>query len=518
MEAKNRTAETCVQRSILLVLVVGSVFPRPLPAQDQFESIRSSIRTKMQERNVPSIAVAVAQGDKILWEQGFGWADREKLIPADANTMYSLASISKPLTATALMTLVSTGKVDLDKPVNDYLGAVKLHARVGNAEDATVRRVANHTSGLPEYFQFFYENEAWRPPSMDETILRFGNLVTAPGERFQYSNLGYGVLDDVIARVSGKSYADYMRQEVFLKLGMTRSAVGIDPALHAFEATRYDGEDVTPIVPYTTDHPGASEIYSSAHDMALFGMFSLKEHLPNQAAILSDALISAMQRPTVVSQPGVGYGVGWEIDSRGGPTLVNHSGGMPGVATWLRLFPDQKLVIVVLCNEDDRLAHTIADEITQKLVPAWKLPQPGMPEPAFTPSKELIGKWKGAVQTYRSTTPLVLDVLDSGEIRVQFGDQLPTLLARASFHDGILRGAFRGTMDLPEAERRPYIVSLSLKLRDGDVLNGAVTTRSEGSGTILNYNVSLPGEERASAVRVEKDAFLLTQWGELRKQ
>jgi CubicO group peptidase (beta-lactamase class C family) len=507
-----------VRPSILFAFVVSCVFPTLLCAQDQFDSIRSSIREKMQERMVPSIAVAVAQGDKILWEQGFGWADREKRIPADENTMYSLASISKPLTATALMTLVSAGRVDLDKPIDDYLGAVKLQARVGNAEDATVRRVANHTSGLPEYFQFFYENEAWRAPSMDETILRFGNLVTAPGERFQYSNLGFGLLDDVIAGVSGKPYADYIREEVFLKLGMTRSAVGADPALRAFEATRYDGEDVAPIAPYTTDHPGASEIYSSAHDMALFGMFSLKEHLPNQAPILSDELIDAMQKPSVFSQPGVGYGVGWDVNTTYGPTIVSHSGGMPGVATWLRLVPAQKLVIVVFCNEDDRLAHTIADEISQKLIQGWKVPEAGMPEPAFAPSPELLGKWKGTVQTYRSNTPLLLEVLASGEIRLQLGDQLPTLLARASFRDGTLRGVFRGDLDLPEAERRPYIVSVALKLRDGQVLNGSVTARAEGSGTIPMYNVSMNGNEVARSVRVEKEAFLITQWAELRKQ
>jgi CubicO group peptidase (beta-lactamase class C family) len=515
---KPRTVEASVRRSILFVLVVSSIFPSLLCAQDQFDSIRSSIRAKMQERKVPSIAVAIAQGDKILWEEGFGWADREKRIPADENTMYSLASISKPLTATALMTLVSAGKVDLDKPIDDYLGVVKVQARVGKAEDATVRRVANHTSGLPEYFQFFYENESLRVPPMDETILRFGNLVTAPGERFQYSNLGYGLLDDVIARVSGKSYADYIRQEVFLKLGMTRSAVGADRALHAFKATRYDGEDITPIAPYVTDHPGASEIYSSAHDMALFGMFSLKEHLPTQAPILSDELIDAMQNPSAYSQPGVGYGIGWEVNTTYGPTIVSHSGGMPGVATWLRLVPAQKLVIVVLCNEDDRLAHTIADEISQKLIPGWKLPEAGMPGPAFAPSPQLIGKWKGTVQTYRSKTPLVLEVLDSGEIRLQLGDQLPTLLARASFRDGTLRGVFRGDLDLPEAERRPYIVSLTLKLRDGKVLNGSITARAEGSGTIPMYNVSLPGKEPASSVRVEKETFLLTQWAELYKQ
>ena len=72
-------------------------------------------------------------------------------------------------------------------------------ARVGNAGDATVRRVANHTSGLPLHYQFFYADEPYRRPAMDETIRRYGNLVTAPGERYQYSNLGYGVIDYVIA-------------------------------------------------------------------------------------------------------------------------------------------------------------------------------------------------------------------------------------------------------------------------------------------------------------------------------
>lgn len=353
---------------------------------------------------------------------------------------------------------------------------------------------------------------------MDETLLRFGNLVTPPGERFQYSNLGYGLLDDVIARVSGKSYADYMRQEVFLKLGMTRTAVGSDPALRAFMATRYDGEDLTPIAAYTTDHPGASEIYSSAHDMALFGMFSLKQHLPNQAAILSDAAIDMMQKPTITSSPGIGYGVGWEVNTTYGPTIVNHSGGMPGVATWLRLVPSQKLVIVVLCNEDDRLAHTIADEISERLVAGWKLPPPGIPGPTFAPSQQLIGTWKGTVQTYKSTMPFLLEVLTSGEIKVQLGDQLPTLLARPSFHDGILRGVFGGTLDIPEAERRPYVVSLNLNLRDGGVLNGSITARTDGNGTMPIYSDSLPSSDPVPYMRVEKDNFLLTQWADLRKQ
>jgi len=149
---------------------------------DQFDEIRDFIRTHLTADQVPSISVAVARDGRIVWEEGFGWADREKSVAANEHTMYSLASITKPFTATGLMTLVEQKRIDLDRPINQYLGNAKLRARVGNADDATVRRVANHTSGLPFHYQFFYEDEPYRPPSMDETILRYGNLVTIPGK------------------------------------------------------------------------------------------------------------------------------------------------------------------------------------------------------------------------------------------------------------------------------------------------------------------------------------------------
>src|SRR2546427_8602320 len=126
---------------------------------DVFGAVRDLIRARLVEQIIPSLAVAVARDGEILWEEGFGWADREHRVPATEHTMYSLASISKPITATGLMVLKEQGKLDLDRPINDYLGAAKLNAWIGDAADATVRRVANHTSGLPLHWHFFYEDE-----------------------------------------------------------------------------------------------------------------------------------------------------------------------------------------------------------------------------------------------------------------------------------------------------------------------------------------------------------------------
>jgi CubicO group peptidase (beta-lactamase class C family) len=223
-----------------------------------FDPVRRFIGEQLLARSLPSLAVAVVRNGAIVWEEGFGWADREARRPSDAHTMYSVASVSKPMTATGLMTLVQGGKLDLDRPANDYLGAGQLTGRADDARAATVRTVANHTAGLPLHYQFFYDDEPHRPPPMDETIRRYGHIVMPPGRRWEYSNLGYGVLDHIIARVSDLSFAEFMRREVFLPLGMTHTSMGIGPGLAPYASVRY-ATDQAPLPFYVTDHPGASE-------------------------------------------------------------------------------------------------------------------------------------------------------------------------------------------------------------------------------------------------------------------
>jgi CubicO group peptidase (beta-lactamase class C family) len=478
-------------RYCLLLFLLGRLHA------DQFDGIRESIRRQLVETQAPSIAVAIAKDGKIVWEQGFGWADREKRTPAGEHTMYSLASISKPITATGLMTLVQAGKIDLDHPVNEYLGNANLRGRAGDAAEATVRRVANHSSGLPLHYQFFYADEPYRPPSMDETILRYGNLVTVPGEKYEYSNLGFGILDYAIARVSGRPYEDFMREEVFLKLGTTHTSVGIGPGLEQYEAVRY-GSDGLPIPFYDFDHRGASAIYSSAHDLVRFGLFHLKAHLPDQKAILADSSIDAMHLSTMRTGNNAGYGIGWAtVDRPDGYQVISHTGGMGGVATTLRLIPSEKLAVVVLCNAGVPLPHRIADEILAVLLPKWKQPSPAPQQSGkFQPTPELLGAWTGKLVTYKAEIPLTLRILESGDVHAQLGSQMKMLWNDVTWRDGYLSGRMPGSVGTEDAGRRPYFLSFSLKLR-GDVLNGAASA------------ISLPGRRAGNA---------LSQWVELKKQ
>lgn len=482
-------------------------------ASDQFAPIREKIASAIRDDNIPSIAVAVAKDGKIIWEEGFGLADRENRTPATEHTMYSVASVSKPVTATGLMVLVERGKVDLDKPIDDYLGDVKLRAFVGNAADATVRRVANHTSGLPLHYQFFYEGEPYDPPSFPESIRRYGTLVTAPGERYQYANFGYGLLDHVITEVGGKPYADFMREEVFLPLGMTHTSIDIGPGLEAQQAIRYTPEGKR-IPFYKFDHPGASAVYSSAHDLVRFAMFHMREHLADQKQILKDESLAAMQENTALKNERDGYGIGWgtATDDRG-YDYIQHTGGMPGVATCVRFVPSERLAIVSLANSRSGLAYRLPDLISEIMLPEvnkgrkiaeYVVPleqKPSGKSDEKQPEKsssisELEGTWRGKLVTYQGEVPLRLIVQPDGDVHVRVGDQLETLLSNATFRDGLLRGRFAGTVPYDDNRGRDYTVQFGLKLREG-VLNGSATTPT------------LPDAWGNSAV---------THWAEVKKQ
>ncbi|MBL8270003.1 serine hydrolase domain-containing protein [Steroidobacter sp.] len=450
---------------------------------DEFDGVRDFIRAGLVKESVPSIAVAVARDGKVIWEEGFGWADRERRIPATEHTMYSLASISKPMTSTGLMKLVEAGKIELDKPLNDYLGFAKLQGRAGDAHEATVRRVANHTAGLPMHYQFFYEDEAPVPPSKDETILRYGFLVTQPGERFRYSNIGTGLLSYVVERVSGQRYADFMRREVFMPLGMTRTSVDIGPGLEPFAATRY-GADGLPIPFYELDTPGAGGVFSSAHDLIRFAQFHLKTHLRDQRAIISDASIDEMHRPTVKGALTAddGYGVGFFVAREHGYRVVSHGGGMAGVSTQMLIFPDEKLALLALSNGNSSLSGEVCERIAATQLPRWRVERQPTPAPVVsTTPQQVLGEWRGQVSTYERELPVQLRFLPGGEVRATVAEQAEALLKNPRWDGVVFTGEFNARIGTADTERYPYKVELELTLRGG-VLNGAANATSPVGG------------------------------------
>ena len=470
----------------------------PTPHYD-FSPVRAYIQKTIGDKQLPSVSVAVAKNGKIIWEQAFGWADREKMIPATPDTIYALASLTKPYTSTGVMELVEQHKIDLDHPINEYLGSAPLTAITGDASGATVRRVLSHTSGLPIHSANLFGSGDQIPPIAD-TIRRYGVLVNPPGQYFNYSNLGYGAIGYMSSLVSQLDWKDYMRDKVFLPLGLLHTSVGIGPGLDAFAAARYDNGNHR-LPPFAADTPGASTIWSSAHDVVRFGMFQLKDHLADQQRIVSEATLDLMKTPATGGVPSAGtmlgrksYGLGWFIDPDDhGYTVLSHEGAGLGATTTLELFPADDLAIVVLINQgivEDTLidiVQHVAAGILPKYAAALNAGPPVPGQSASSPEKqlpllaELVGTWTGTARTWQGSVPLTLTIQPDGDVHVRLGEQLETLLTTVPpfIKEHRLVGMFTGTMPTPDVKNYADKVGLTLSLRDGRLIGEALAFNTQ---------------------------------------
>lgn len=486
-------------------LAVALLVATPLAHADRFDRARAQIEYVMRLHHVPSITVAVAHRGEIVWEESFGWADLEKKIPASPHTPYSLASISKPITATALMMLVERGAIDLDEPIDEYLGSQKVTVRAGRASDVTVRRVASHTAGLPLHAQFFYGDENVVRPSKDETIRRYATVVDEPGERFVYSNIGYGLLEWSIEQGSGKPYAKFLQEELFDPLGLESAFVNDRATAENRAAARYWLNTIR-LPFYDFDQLGGGGIFMSAHDLVRFGMFHLDGQIKGQrAAPLDKRTIASMHEVARLKDGSpIGYGIGWFIGEEHGLKRINHNGGMAGVASVLSIYPEAEAVIVVLANgvTTNGAVHFLENDIVHDLLPDTIRHDHG-----FKPPADLVGRWEGHASTYAGQVAIELDIRDNGRVFARIGENplqeviTVKLDSKTSFLelDDLI-----GTIDTPDAARYPGKLQLSLKQRSPDTLSGSISANAlerlaDRMGSAVSYWVELHRRKDALA-------------------
>jgi CubicO group peptidase (beta-lactamase class C family) len=442
------------------------------------------IEQRIATKGIPSVSVAVGRSGEIVWEKGFGWADRERRVPASEHTMYWLASVTKVMTATAVMVLRERKQIDLDQPVNDYLGPAKLTSPVWNPSEATVRRAATHTAGLATYDDG-YVCGGTDADCQDEMIRRFGVVIWRPGERFDYSNLGYGVLGDAIRHVSGMRYGEFLARAVFNPLGMTHCSLGVSPDLERFAAERYNSSDGTRVVwgpngPESAE--AASSVFCSAHDLLRFGMFHLKENIGGHKAVLSSSSIDEMHNSAVPTGDSLRYGFGWWHEERFGYQVMYVGGGNPYTSALLFTVPSERIAVAILINTGATVAQEIADEVVSALVPRYAknrtLAARGSEKRSdANPSSQVsfAGIWTGVIHTEIGKIPLTLTVPESGEVHAILGSRPATVLDGVEFRQKQLSAGIQGTLNVKQTNPKKSVdLRLEIFLR-GARLNGGVT-------------------------------------------
>jgi CubicO group peptidase (beta-lactamase class C family) len=439
-------------RRPLVAIVLTVVVATSLSAQSSsdFDEVRRILREGMAREAAPAAAFAVVRDGKIIWEEAIGWADSVNNRRVTPDSPFLLASLNKTFETTLGEVLKSQYRIDLDRPVNEYLRTTAISSPVWDVSHITVRQLYQHTAGLST---FNIGCDAGRPrdechmPNADDMIKDYGTVVAKPGERFDYSNLGFIVASEAVARAAHQPFRSLIRDEVLGPLGMQHSSIGLDSAMAREAVVPFVyGQGLVPPTPTpdgSTDYLSFSG-WASAHDLALFAAFHLKAHRPDQRAILSDGAIDSMQTVTVPTGSGTQrYGLGWWIEDRFGHRTVLSQGGNSGAQAWLRMVPSERVAAVVLVNKGVAFAGAATDAALAAVLPGYAdamrasaataaTAQSAAPARLQPLDSTMVGTWVGVVRAAGGDVPVQFAITPGGEVHARIGARVDSGLARPS--------------------------------------------------------------------------------------
>lgn len=308
--------------------------------------------------------VIISQNNIIIYEKSFGYADIENQKKNTKNSIFSIGSVTKPLTAVGIMKLVEAGKLSLETPIITYFPNFIPDL----SKDITIRHLLNHSSGMQANIgRIDDEGNGLMPDENAITLegllekFKDSKLKFEPGNGYEYNNLGYTLLAYIIEKVSEKSYADYMAEAVFKLANMNNTAV----------------DNYKPISERSFPHTGLGmsefkKLNYNIHSSWIFGAGNINSTAGDLYNFMRALETGTILKPASVKKlysdtqsRGVNdseYGIGWRIENKGGEKWINHSGLLPGATSLIGFLPERNFKIIILSNA------TSSDLITEDTV------------------------------------------------------------------------------------------------------------------------------------------------------
>ncbi len=333
--------------------------PAPLPAE-KIKRIDALVAAEMARQKIPGMSVAVVAGGLPRWAGGYGMQDLENDVAARASTVYRLGSISKPITAVAVMQLSERGRLDLDAPVQKYCPAFPE-----KQWPVTTRLVLGHLSGIRHYKSDEEFNSTRFYANVADGLAMFKDdpLLHEPGAKYTYTTFGYSVLGCVIEGASGQKFADFVRENVFRPAGM--ESIRVDSVAEIIRG-RAQGYRITDKGELTN-----SPLADNSYKVPGGGFVSTVEDLSKFAAALQAGRLLKREtseqmyaRQKTKDGKETAYGLGWGVGARPtGERAIGHSGGQQRISTFLHMQPDQGIAVVLMSNLENARLGDLAQQI-----------------------------------------------------------------------------------------------------------------------------------------------------------
>ena len=331
---------------LVTAAALASVAATPRPTEPPMAArVEAAVTTEMTRLGIPGLSVAVVTDGQLQWANGYGLADVENTVPAKVYTSYRIASLSKPITATAAMMLAEAGRLDLDAPVQKYVPGFP-----DKGGPLTSRQLLCHQSGIRhvQEAEWGSTQHYWNLVSSLD-VFREDPLLFPPGTRAEYSTYGFNVLGCVVEKASEKAFLEYLREAVFAPAGMEHTRADDVYELIPNRAPGYrrlaTGELVHSVLADTSNKIPGGGMCSTAPDMARFAVALMN------GTLLKRETWDAMTAPQRTRDgKRTGYALGWRVATFRGRKEVWHHGGQPRVSALLYLQPEKKLALVFLAN------------------------------------------------------------------------------------------------------------------------------------------------------------------------
>jgi D-alanyl-D-alanine carboxypeptidase len=347
--------KTQVVFSLLSIfLLISAVSAQATDKVDDF------IKAEMQKQNIPGVALAVIKNGKVIKNKGYGLANVETNTPVTSETVFKIGSISKPIIAMGIMLLVEEGKISLDDKVSKFLDGTPE-----TWKDITVRHLLSHTSGIVR------EAPGFNPAKIqsDADVIKTAYLLPLnfkPGEKYEYCNVGYFSLAEMIRKVSGKHWGEFLSESIFKPFGMNSTRPTTFDEIVPNRANAYS---------FSNNKLSNSEVYLALRPSGAF--LSTISDLIKLDAVLNGKDFLKPETRKMMWTPfkfndgkDSNYGLGWTVDQVNGRKRIGHGGSLNGFKSFYSRFVNEGYSIIVLTNLNQVDSNKFSNDIAAQYIPA----------------------------------------------------------------------------------------------------------------------------------------------------
>ena len=328
-----------------------------------------------KQNPIAGIAVSIIKGNKIIYLKAFGVSDIQTHKSLSPKDNFHVASISKTFTAATIMQLSESKKLCLDSPLNKYLPYFKMADN--RFEKITLRQILNHTSGLPDV-----EDYQWEKHISDEGALERNTrsidtclLISEPGKEYHYSNTGYDILGDLIAKMIGEPFERYVKQHLLANLKMYNSSFLLSDIPLGKRTSPHTGMplEVSKVYPYNRMHAPSSTLNSNVADLSNWIIANLNNGFYKGNRVLSASEIKLMQSPTFTIDSSLRREIclSWFIYPYKEYSVINHDGADDGYVSVLCLIPTLNCGFVILFNSDEVNSYSIKNYVLDLIIKTY---------------------------------------------------------------------------------------------------------------------------------------------------